>query len=184
MPDHDRARRRRRGREARRPAASADAVGREPADLLADVRRRGGDGVVVVRLDPHHARGLRCAEPDREDRAERDRHLAEDVARLALADDALDPVDDWTASMRPASTAKSARSLPSGAAYSPGTRLMSAAARESRSSSSAPSAAKIVTPAISSGVTMTRQRYSLVQCAERLTRRGRPRTARRQARGP
>ena len=34
------------------------------------------------------------AEADREDGAEHDRHLAEDVAGVALADDALDPVDE------------------------------------------------------------------------------------------
>ena len=61
---------------------------------LRDVGRHGRDGVVVVRLDPHDARRLRRAEADREHRPERDRHLAEDVARLALADDALDPVDE------------------------------------------------------------------------------------------
>ena len=38
-----------------------------------------------------------------------------------------------TGSIRPSSTANSARSLPSSAAYSPSTRLMSAAARDSRS---------------------------------------------------
>ena len=50
--------------------------------------------MVVARLEAHDARGLRGAEPDGEDRAERDRHLAEGVARLPLADDALDPVDE------------------------------------------------------------------------------------------
>ena len=94
MPDHDRPRRRRLGRDALQPARSADPVARQPADLLADVRRHGRDRVVVVRLDPHDARLLRRAEPDREHRPERDRHLAEDVPRAALADDALDPVDE------------------------------------------------------------------------------------------
>ena len=50
--------------------------------------------VVVVGLDPQDPRRLGRAEADREDRPERDRHLAEDVARAALADDALDPVDE------------------------------------------------------------------------------------------
>ena len=59
-----------------------------------DVRRHGRDRVVVVRLDPHHARRLRRPEADRERRPERDRHLSEDVARATLADDALDPVDE------------------------------------------------------------------------------------------
>src|SRR5204863_123542 len=42
---------------------------------------------------PHHPGGLRRSEPDREGRPQRDRHLAEDLARLARADRALDPVD-------------------------------------------------------------------------------------------
>ena len=50
--------------------------------------------MVVVRLDPHDARRLGRPEADREDRPEHDRHLAEDVAGLPLADDALDPVDE------------------------------------------------------------------------------------------
>jgi len=45
-----------------------------------------------VRLDPQDARGLRRAEPDREDRSERDRHFPEDVSRLAPSDDLFDPV--------------------------------------------------------------------------------------------
>ena len=86
VPDDDRARRRRLGGDALQPARSAHPVGREPADLLGDVGRHGRDRVVVVRLDPHDARRLRRAEADREHRPEHDRHLAEDVARVALAD--------------------------------------------------------------------------------------------------
>ena len=71
--------------------------------------------MVVVRLDAHHARRLGGAEPDREHRAERDRHLAEDVARAALADDALDPVDrPAPPRSAPRARAKSARSLAGG----------------------------------------------------------------------
>ena len=94
MPDDDRARRRRVGGDALQAARAAHPVRRELADLLRDVGRRGGDGVVVVRLDAHHPRRLGGAEADREDGAERDRHLAEDVAGVALADHALDPVDE------------------------------------------------------------------------------------------
>src|SRR5436190_9021188 len=65
------------------------------------------------------------------------------------------PSTNLTASIRPSSTAKSARSPPWSAAYSPGTRLISAAARESRSRSAGPSAAKTLIPPISSVVTMT-----------------------------
>jgi hypothetical protein len=64
----------------------------EPPDLGRDVRRDGGDEVVVVRFDSHHPRTHRGAEAHREDRAERDRHLAEDVAGVAHADHPLDPV--------------------------------------------------------------------------------------------
>ena len=46
-----------------------------------------------MRLDPHDAGGLRRAEPHGEDRAEHDRHLAEDVPGETLADHARDPVD-------------------------------------------------------------------------------------------
>ena len=95
VSDHERARRRRVGGDALQPARPRHPVGREPADLLRDVGLDGRDGVVVVRLDPQHARRLGArAEADREDRPERDRHLAEDVADLALADDARDPVDE------------------------------------------------------------------------------------------
>ena len=77
-------------RRALQPARPPIRSRGELADLLADLGRDRGDRVVVVRLDPHHARRLGGPEADREDGAERDRHLAEDVARLALADDALD----------------------------------------------------------------------------------------------
>ena len=49
--------------------------------------------MVVVRLDPHHPRCLDSAEVDREDGAERDRHLAEEVSRVANADPPMDAVD-------------------------------------------------------------------------------------------
>ena len=65
----------------------------QPADLLGDIGRHGCDGVVVLRLDPQHARLLGRAEPDGEHGPERQRHLAEDVAGRASADDSLDSVD-------------------------------------------------------------------------------------------
>src|SRR4051812_27333846 len=55
--------------------------------------------------------------------------------------------------MRPSRTAKRACPAPCGAAYSPATRLMSAATRESCLRCAGPSAAKSGTAAISSGVT-------------------------------
>ena len=50
--------------------------------------------MVVAGLDAHDPGRLRGAKADGEHRSERDRHLAEDVPGLALADDALDPVDE------------------------------------------------------------------------------------------
>jgi len=69
-------------------------VGSEPADLLGEVGRDCREGVIVVRFDAHDARRLRSAEPDREHRPEHHRHLPEDVAGNARADDALDAVDE------------------------------------------------------------------------------------------
>ena len=45
---------------------------------------------ILDKLEAQHPGPLGRTKADREDRPERDRHLAEDVARLALADDALD----------------------------------------------------------------------------------------------
>ena len=75
------------------PARAAHPVRRKLADLLCHIRHHSGDGVVVASLDPHDTRVLRCPEPHREHRPEHDRHLSEDIARLTLAEDALDPVD-------------------------------------------------------------------------------------------
>ena len=94
MPDHDRARGRRLCRDPLQPARAAHPVRRQLADLLCHVRHHGRDGVVVASLDPHDARRLRCPEPHREHRPEHDRHLSEDIARVTLAEDALDPVDE------------------------------------------------------------------------------------------
>jgi hypothetical protein len=77
-----------------KPARTGHPVARQPADLLCDIWLHGRDSVVVVRLDPHDARGLCRPKPDGKHRSERDRHLAEDVARAALAHNALDPVDE------------------------------------------------------------------------------------------
>ena len=92
MADDDRARRRRLRREPLQPGRTADPVAGQPADLPAEIRRRGRGRVVVVGLDPDHPRLLGRAKSDREDRAERDRHLPEDLADLPLADDPFDPV--------------------------------------------------------------------------------------------
>ena len=93
VAENDRARTLGRGGEALQPAGAADAVCSQLADLLGDRRRRGGEGVVVVRLDSHHPRCLDGAEVDREDGAERDRYLAEEISRVANSDLAMDAVD-------------------------------------------------------------------------------------------
>ena len=68
-------------------------VHREAAHLLGDLRRGGDERVVVVQIEPEHARRLRCAEPARVKDSERDRHLPEDVAGHPLADHAVHAVD-------------------------------------------------------------------------------------------
>ncbi len=50
--------------------------------------------MVVLRLDPHDAGRHGRAKPHREHGAKHDGHLPEDVARVTLAEDALDPVDE------------------------------------------------------------------------------------------
>ena len=94
MPDQDRTRRRRLGGKALEPGRSTDPVRCEPANLPCDVRRRGCNGVVILGLDPHHTRVLRSAKPNRKHRAQRNRHLPENVPRIADADDTLDPVSE------------------------------------------------------------------------------------------
>ncbi len=93
MPDHDRARRRRLSREPLKAAGSTHPVPRQLADLDRQVGRHRRDSVVVVSLHAHDARRLRRTKAHREDRPEHDRHLPEEVARVTLADDALDPID-------------------------------------------------------------------------------------------
>ena len=82
------------GRFRRDTLEAADPLARERADLDGHLRHRGGEGVVVGRRDAHHAGGLRGPEPARERRAEGDRHLAEDLPRLALPEDPHHPVDE------------------------------------------------------------------------------------------
>lgn len=90
MPEDRRPGLRRLGGEALQPA---DALGRERAEPLRDLRRRGGDGVVVPGLQAHHPRRFRRAKAPEEHAAEHDRDLAEDLARAAPADRALHAVD-------------------------------------------------------------------------------------------
>ena len=94
MAEHERARLRGLGRQALQTTRAADAICGQLPDVLSDRRRRGRKRVVVVRLDPHHPRRLDGAEADREDRPERDRHLAEELSRVTDTDRAVDPVDE------------------------------------------------------------------------------------------
>ncbi len=119
------------------------------------------EGVVVVRLDPHHARCLGGSEADRERGSEHDRHLAEDVARVSLADHPLDAVDELDR-LDPALEHGEQRSLVAlrCAANSPGTRSMSAAARETRSRAAVSRVANTRIAPISSAVTIASPRYA------------------------
>ena len=90
MPYHDRTWQRRIRRDALQPA---DPLLRQDTELHPDLGRRGCDRVVVLSLDPHEARRLSSAKPERERRPERDRHLPHEVAHTTSADNALDPVD-------------------------------------------------------------------------------------------
>ena len=92
LPDHHRARRRRCGGEPGQASWPPDPVPGKLADLDRHARSGGSDGVVVVGREPHHARRLGSAKPDGKHGSERDRHLAEHIARLPYADHGLDPV--------------------------------------------------------------------------------------------
>jgi hypothetical protein len=94
VADHERSRRRRLGGDPLQSPGTRDPVRGEPPDLFGDVGLEGRDRVVVVRLDSQHAGRLGRAEADGEERPQRDRHLAEDVADRALADDARDSIDE------------------------------------------------------------------------------------------
>ena len=95
ISDHDRPRWRRLRRDARQPTGPAHPIAGERADGLHEPGFLGGDRVVVLRLDSHHPRGLSRAEPDGKDRPQRDRNLADQLAGMALADDARDPVHEF-----------------------------------------------------------------------------------------
>ena len=94
VADDDRARPRRLRRKTLEAAGAAHPIRGEAPHLERDIRRNSCDRVVVPRLDPHHARLLRRAEPDGKHGAQGDRELAEDVAGVSLPDDRLDPVFD------------------------------------------------------------------------------------------
>ena len=154
MAEDDRPERRRCGRAACRPLRPADPVARQEAHPLPDLRRDGRDGVVVVRLDPEHARRLRCAEPAGVAHPERDRHLPEDVTGLPLADHALHAVDEHD-HLDP--TLEHAEQRPLVALVHgelAGASEMSAATRQSRSRSAGSRSANTSNRPISSAVTM------------------------------
>ena len=92
ITDDDRPGRGRLGRQALQPVRAADPIARKLADRLRELGVLRGHAMVVVSVDLHHARLLRRAKPHREHGAQRDRHLPEDVASVAFADHALDPL--------------------------------------------------------------------------------------------
>src|SRR5207248_6500325 len=94
VPEDDRPRRRWLSGDPLQPVRAAHPVGGQLADFLRDARLPSCDDVVVVRLDPQDARALRRTEADREDGAERDGDLAEEVTDVPLPDDPPDAVDE------------------------------------------------------------------------------------------
>ena len=91
MTEHDCPRRRGFGDDALQPA---DPVARQRTELDPDLGRRGGDRVVVLGAEAHHACRLGGAKAERKRCPECDRHLAEELALGAAADDTLHPVDE------------------------------------------------------------------------------------------
>ena len=81
------------GRSCLQTLGSPESVQRQQAHPFRNFRRSGSERVVVLQLDPKHARRLRCAESTRVEHAEGDRHLTEDVAGPPLADNTLHAVD-------------------------------------------------------------------------------------------
>ena len=93
MAEDDRPERGRCGRAGLEASGPHQPVVREETYALRNLGRGGCELLVVVQVDPEHTRRLRCAEAAGVEHPERDRHLAEDVTRLPLADDALHSVD-------------------------------------------------------------------------------------------
>ncbi len=93
MAEDDRPEGGRRGRVGLEASRTYQPVVREETYALRNVRRGGCELLVVVQIDPEHTRRFHCAEAAGIEHSERDRHLAENVTRLPLTDDALHPVD-------------------------------------------------------------------------------------------
>ena len=112
MAEDDRPEGGRCGRAGLEASGPTEPVVREETYALRNLGRGGCELLVVVQVDPEHTRRLRCAEAAGVEHPERDRHLAEDVTRLPLTDDALHPSTRLTTSIRPSRRPKSARSSP------------------------------------------------------------------------
>src|SRR5262249_44758431 len=91
--EKDHARRLGLGHQRLQPAGTTHAVGRELSHALRDRGDRSSDRVVVVRLNLEAARRLGSAKAGGMGHAEDDRHLAEYLARAALAQHAFRAVD-------------------------------------------------------------------------------------------
>ena len=72
---------------------TADSLARECADRFRQLRRGCGDRVILLRIHSNDARGFRRAIAADERPAEGERNFAEDLARGAPADRALDAID-------------------------------------------------------------------------------------------
>ena len=108
----------------------------------------------MVRLDPHHPRRLDGAETDGEDRAERDRNLAEELARVTDPDRPVDPVDEPGRLDLSVEDGEERALVSLVGSELPGLRLMSAATRHTRSRSAVSRHSNTPIRPISSGVTV------------------------------
>src|SRR5436190_9030398 len=94
VTDHRYARLVRLGRNSLEPS---HAFARERTHFERDLRRYGGNGVILLSIHAHHARGFRGSIAARERRAEGKRHLAENGPRKPPAErtfDAVEHLDD------------------------------------------------------------------------------------------
>ena len=145
MAEDDRPERGGRGRARLQALRPAEPVGRQEGDPLPDLRRCGGERLVVVQLDPEHARRLRRAEPagwsipNAIDISPKTSPGFRSPTTLST------PSTTLSTSNRPSSTPNSARASPSCTANSPGTSVMSATTRASRSRSAGSRSANTAT---------------------------------------
>ena len=128
------------GRFRRNTLESRDAFARERADLHCDFRRRSRDCVILSRFHSHDARGFgRSIAPGKVVPKAKDTSPNMVPGRRQPSLRSI-PSNNFTTSIFPDKTAKSARSPPSGTANSPTPRCRSADVRTRRSISASASA--------------------------------------------